>query len=583
MFKSKSKTGLTVLFFLSLLVFFLNAYAEEGFHFAVVGDRTGGAQPGVYEKVLAEVNRLNPDIILTVGDFIEGYNQDSTVTNKQWDEYFGLLKELKANVYFTPGNHDIWDKISEINYKNRMGSPYYSFDFKNSHFVILDVSRSEKYEEIPKEQINWLVGDLDKNKEKENIYVFFHKPFWFQTARDNKPDSLHQIFKKYRVDAVFSGHFHNYFAGEKEGIAYTCVGASGATLSFENRNLGQFHQFLWCTVNGNKLDIAVVGLGNILDRSLVTLKEEMVIDKIIDGKCFEFSPILIAEGASGFSGEEKVSIANAGEKVLKDTLRWECQDNWTIAPRVQAMEIEPSQTKDLSFKVDLKGETYPLPKYSFNYPVGEKKVYPIEDRLWIKRMTVCKTMKKSPKIDGKVTDAEWKEITPITSFGSPTGDKTIVEPTKFYFAYDKKNLYLAVKCTESKKDQIVAQAKAQDGAVYAEDCVGYFICPDTVLKDIYQIYFNPLGTPFDQLIKYDGGNYNPDRNWNGKYEVKTFVGEEEWNIEIKIPFSQLKAKPKKGDVWEINFRRKQKRLNSSSDWQYPITYDIKYYGLMRFE
>jgi predicted phosphodiesterase len=565
------------------LVFFLNAYAEEVFHFAVVGDRTGGAQPGVYEKVLAEVNRLNPDIILTVGDFIEGYNQDSTITNKQWDEYFGLLKELKANVYFTPGNHDIWDKTSEINYKNRVGSPYYSFDFKNSHFVILDVSRSEKYEEIPKEQINWLVGDLDKNKEKENIYVFFHKPFWFECVKDNKPDSLHYIFKKYGVDGVFSGHYHGYFAGEKDGIAYTSMGSSGGGMSFENVDLGYFYQFLWCTVKGNKLDVAVINLGNVLDRNLVSVKEKILITGVEDGKYINFTPILIEEGFEGFSGEEKLFITNAGEKPLKDTIRWECKDNWRIEPKSQYVEIGSSQAKDLNFKVDLKDQLYPLPKFIMDYPIGEKKVYPVENPLWIKRTMACKMMKKSPKIDGKVSDLEWKEIAPITSFCSPTGDQTIVEPTKFYFAYDKKNLYLAVKCIESKKDQMVAQAKSQDGAVFTEDCVGYFFCPDTILKDIYQIYFNPLGTPFDQLIKYDGGNYNTDRNWNGKYEVKTFLGEGEWNIEIKIPFSQLKAKPKKGDSWEINFRRKQKRLNSASDWQYPITYDIRYYGVMKFE
>jgi len=583
MFRSRRKKRFTILLPLFLCIFFLNAYAEESFHFAVLGDRTGGAQPGVYEKVLAEVNRLNPDIILTVGDFIEGYNSDSSVTNKQWDEYFGMLKDMKAKVYFTPGNHDIWDKTSEINYKNRIGNPYYSFDFKNSHFIILDVSRSEKFEDIPKEQINWLKSDLEKNKGKENIYVFFHKPLWLHLMRDNKPDSLHQIFKGFGVDGVFNGHFHNYFAGEKDGIEYTSMGASGATLSLESKDLGQFHQFLWCTIKGNKLDVAVIGLGNIFDKNLVTIKDEIVIDKIVDGKCMEFSPILISQDVIEFSGEERVKILNAGEKTLKDTLRWECQDNWSIDPKVQLIEINPLQTKDLSFKVALKGEIFPLPAYSFNYPVGEKKSYPLKDKLWVKREMNCKKMRSSPKIDGTVSEAEWKEINPVTAFGSPSGDKTMVEPTTFYFGYDKNNLYLAVKCTESKKDQMVAQARVQDGAVYAEDCVGYFICPDTSLKDIYQIYFNPLGTPFDQWIKYNGGNYDADRNWNGKYEVKTSMDGGGWNIEIMIPFSQLKAKPKKGDIWELNFRRKQKRLNSSSDWIYPITYEIKYYGVMRFE
>lgn len=154
MLKPKNKKGLIPVLSLFLNIFFLNVYAEESFHFAVIRDRTGGAIPGVCEKAVAEVNRLNPDLILTVGDFIEGYNSDSNITNKQWDEYLGLLKDLKAKVYFTPGNHDIWDKTSELNYRNRIGKPYYSFDFKNTHFIILDFSLSEKFEDISKEQIN---------------------------------------------------------------------------------------------------------------------------------------------------------------------------------------------------------------------------------------------------------------------------------------------------------------------------------------------------------------------------------------------------------------------------------------------
>ncbi len=477
----------------------------------------------------------------------------------------------------------MWDNISEINYKNRVAQPYYSFDFKNTHFIVLDVSRSEKYEEMAKEQINWLLGDLEKNQNKENIYVFFHKPFWFEAERDNKPDSLHMIFKKYGVDAVFNGHYHGYFATQKDGILYTDMSSSGGTMSTENMELGYHYQFLWCTVNGHQLDVAVVNLGNIFDRNYVTVEDKIILDGIEGGKYVTFSPILIDEKALGFSGEEKMSILNGYERTLKDTVRWECKENWTVEPTAQAVDITPSQTSSLVFKVNLKGEMYPLPKFKLNYPVNEKKVYPVEDRLWIKRQLACKRMTTPPTLDGKISENEWKGITPVTSFCSPTGDRSIVEPTKFYFGYDSGNLYIAVICNDSRKDQIVSQAKTQDGAVYQEDCVGYFICPDTVAKDIYQIYFNPLGTPFDQLIKYDGGNYNANRKWNGKYQVKSNMAEDGWSIEMKIPFSQLKARPKKGDVWDINFRRKQKRLDSSSDWMYPITYDIKYYGMMKFD
>ena len=579
----KSKSSLFIILFVMSSLTFMYAQAEEGFRFAVIGDRTGGAQPGIYESVLAEVNLMDPDIILTVGDHIEGYNQDSIETNKQWDKYFGLLQDMKAKFYFTPGNHDMWDKISEINYKNRVAQPYYSFDFKNTHFIILDVSRSEKYEEMAKEQINWLLSDLEKNKNKDNIYVFFHKPFWFEAERDNKPDSLHLIFKKYGVDAVFNGHYHGYFATQKDGILYTDMSSSGGTMSTENMELGYHYQFLWCTVNGSKLDVAVVNLGNIFDRNYVTVEDKIILDGIEGGKYISFSPVKVDEKTPDFSGEEKLIVYNGNANAFSDTVRWKCEDNWSIEPIAQSIVVDPSKTAESSFKVNLKGSIYPLPRFELKYPVGEKKMYLVDDRLWIKREMVCGKMIHPPTLDGNVSKSEWKDITPVTSFCSPTGDKTVVEPTRFYFGYDNSNLYMAVKCTESKRDQIVSSAKTQDGAVYQEDCVGYFICPDTAAKDIYQIYFNSLGTPFDQLIKYDGGNYNADRKWNGKYQVKSTMAEDGWSIEIKISFSQLKAKPKKGDVWDINFRRKQKRLNSSSDWMYPITYDIKYYGMMKFD
>jgi hypothetical protein len=157
----------------------------------------------------------------------------------------------------------------------------------------------------------------------------------------------------------------------------------------------------------------------------------------------------------------------------------------------------------------------------------------------------------------------------------------IAEPVKFYFAWDKENLYLAAKCTETTMDSIVANAKEHDGPIYGEDCVGYFLQPETEDGSMYQIYFNPLGTAFDQKVKIEGGvAVDADRGWNGTYEVKTFKGDDYWSIEAQLPLDQLDTKGESGKTWQLNFRRKQKRLNAAADWMVPLDYNPKGYGML---
>jgi len=465
-----------------------------------------------------------------------------------------------------------------------VGEPYHSFDFENTHFIMLDVSRIEKAEDFPKEQMTWLSEDLQNNQGKENIFVFFHKPLWFKAMEDEASDPMHEIFKEYGVDVVFSGHYHNYFTGEKDGIRYICLGSSGGALGMESKDIGFFYQHLWCTVKGDKLDVALIKLGNVLERDFVTLEEEMVISDFYSGKLISATPIFIKEGAKGYSGQVSVHIQSSKTKPLIDTLTWKFEDNWEVTPEEQAIRISPSSDWSQSFQVILKGDLYPLPTYSVGYDFGRDKTYPYENALNIKRELSCKRLVKSPKIDGIIDEEEWNSAAFVERFGSPDGKKSVVEPTRFYWGYDKKNLYVAASCTEAKMDELKEEAKEQDGAVYLDDCVGFFFCPDSIKRTTYQIYFNSSGTAFDQLIKWNGEEYEgEDRGWNGEYKVAAKKNDREWSVEIKIPFELLQSKPEKGDFWLTNFRRKQQRVKSTSDWMVPISYDPRYYGILRFD
>ena len=47
------------------------------FQFVVIGDRTGGAnQQGTFKLAIDQLNLLQPEFVINVGDIIEGYSDD---------------------------------------------------------------------------------------------------------------------------------------------------------------------------------------------------------------------------------------------------------------------------------------------------------------------------------------------------------------------------------------------------------------------------------------------------------------------------------------------------------------------------
>ncbi len=83
--------------------------SANDFRFSILGDRTGDAQPGVYERIWSELDALHPDFVINVGDTIQGGN-DATAA-AEWRALVRLGR-YRYPIFFTPGNHDIWSPAS---------------------------------------------------------------------------------------------------------------------------------------------------------------------------------------------------------------------------------------------------------------------------------------------------------------------------------------------------------------------------------------------------------------------------------------------------------------------------------------
>ncbi|MFC2172044.1 metallophosphoesterase [Acidobacteriota bacterium] len=578
-----NKPVVSAIFLVAFLMPFIAGAGD--FTFVILGDRTGGAQPGVYESIVNEVALLDPDMVITVGDQIEGYTEDEALLNSQWDEYFGILEALKMPVYLIPGNHDILNDVMEKVWRKRIGKPpYYSFNFEKVHFVVLDTGRWESNDELSDKQVKWLENDLRKNRNAPLTVVFFHKPLFSKTLVEGKPDRLHDLFKKYGVDAVFCGHWHKFATDNFDGIHYTLVGSSGGVIGRVVEEEGSFFHYISAKVKDGKLSWVVMKKDSVIAPDIISFEDTNFLYQL-DTMYVKIKAPEIPSEPGPFALQIPLKIENPLDHAITTTVRWEETPGWKIAPAERELRIEPGKTLIEEFPALHDGNLFPVPKYKLDITWKEDRIHKIEKPITLARLARSARLTKTPVLDGEVTASEYPESYAISTWGAYDGGACVIEPTRFYFGWDDENLYVATHSTQEDTSTILATAKGKDSAVFADDCVGFFLCPDEEEAIIYQIYFNPLGTSFDAKITFPTDySLNQDKEWNGTYDVKTKTGEGYWSLEARIPLKTLGVTSiQKGDRWRFNCRRKQQAKRSTADFTVPIMAQPEDYGILVFE
>jgi len=561
------------------------AATKDNFRFVVLGDRANTPDQKAFETVLKDVERLHPDLVITVGDLIQGY-KDSAGTARDWDSTLPYLKLISCPVYLTPGNHDITTPdVRSLFIKKTGRNPYYSFDFQNSHFIILDNTLVESVDKMDPDQLKWLEKDLKALKNKTGIYVFMHKPFWPEGAGAGKPDRLHDLFKKYKVTAVFTGHWHQYASDVIDGIRYVVMGSSGAELrggELENVSLANFYQYMWATVRDGKFSPALMRAGNTFDPDWVTLKEETFAHTIA-GRAVDLRGPSFVEGKTPKEFQTDLKLVNLTDKPIKTEVLWETGINWqALSPKTE-VEIAPGDTLKKSFKFKGPGILYPLPLMKVAYPFGRDKLYTIENYApEVAKIIECPKAKKAPVVDGKFETNEWLGSGKAAEFcnGYGNSEPALTDPTEVYFLHDGENLYIAAVCHDTVMSKLKAAMTVRDQQVNKDDYVGFYFAAN---KDtVYQLYVNPLGTVWDQLVVSARDVEN--EKWNGNYQIKSDRKDKEWILEMKIPLKEIGlAQLGKDSQLRMNIRRKQQYNKQIALWIFNWDYITQNYGILKFK
>ncbi|MEX2682780.1 MAG: metallophosphoesterase [Candidatus Sigynarchaeota archaeon] len=232
------------------------------FKFAVFGDmQPTSATSDVMRTngiIVDGILKRDVDFALQVGDIAS-----SGSDLEDWHLSFTSLARLGAHVPIqcAIGNHDWsgmagsrnWGDLFSYPYVGGPLSQYYSFDYLNAHFVVID--NFERLGAVTARQMKWMEDDITaaKARGQDWIFCFFHVTI-MSTGTIGTDQSLQRVlaplFDRLSVDAVFYGHDHhyehfNYTYGwnglvyeptdtwTHHPVQYFCTGTGGANLEVD--------------------------------------------------------------------------------------------------------------------------------------------------------------------------------------------------------------------------------------------------------------------------------------------------------------------------------------------------------------
>jgi hypothetical protein len=170
-------------------------------------------------------------------------------------------------------------------------------------------------------------------------------------------------------------------------------------------------------------------------------------------------------------------------------------------------------------------------------------------------------------IDGVLDEEVYKLAKPAKDFVQiqPLNGKPSKQPTEVYFFYDESAIYVGAKLFDH-PDSIFNYLTARDNTGMS-DYFGVYIDPYNQGQLAYGFFITPAGVQLDiKAIKSDDDN--EDGNWNAVWESKTRITDKGWQVEMRIPFSELRFSEKTGSTWGVNMFRNIRRYNSNNSWNF---------------
>jgi hypothetical protein len=220
----------------------------QEFQFVIVSDRTGGHREKIFSKAVEQINLLQPEFVLSVGDLIEGYTTDKDKIAAQWREFQDFTVRLQMPFFYVVGNHDIANTTMEKIWEEKFGRRYYHFAYKGVLFLMLCTEDPPGKASISKTQADYVKKVLEENKEARWTIVSLHQPIWRDADLDKNGWAEVEKLLVGRNYTVFAGHVHRYQHTVRQGMHYYQLATTGGGSRLRGVKYGEFDHVVWVTM-----------------------------------------------------------------------------------------------------------------------------------------------------------------------------------------------------------------------------------------------------------------------------------------------------------------------------------------------
>jgi hypothetical protein len=404
----------------------------EGFTAAILADRTTGFDSGlaVLERAVSELNVLQPDLVLHIGDLVPGYIRDMEAWERDILRVKDILNRLEVPFFPLAGNHDVItgtgdpeDRRGEELYQRHFGPLYYSLDYANAHFVLLYTEETLQSEpRLSQAQRDWLAQDLAES-EARHVFVLMHKPLWeYPEARW---DEVHELLARHPVRAVFGGHFHHYYRSQKrDGIRYYVLGVTGGR-TFAPELAGGLEHYCLLHVDEDGYRLALVKPGHVLPEDYVTGEDFHAMEKLrflTSAETGIANPVQSPE-LGPVDEQVGVFIANPLDVALPVKVRGLARGGgWTFRPAERSFVLEPGGRRRIFLGISaqpLDGARLVAPEVEVEYLYvdGKGRSVPIAlaRRIPLRRRVEAPAVRTPLAVDGQADEPEWAAAPALTT------------------------------------------------------------------------------------------------------------------------------------------------------------------------
>ena len=424
------------------------------FQFAVVADRTGGRRAGVFPHAVEAINRMQPELVLSVGDLIDGYIDDRDEITAQWDEFDAMAARLDAPFFYVPGNHDITNNVMADVWRQRRGPAYYHFLYKGCLFLCLN-SEDPPASQMSDAQVEYAVRALRDNRQARWVFVFLHKPFWAWTNRRELPwNRIEKALPAGRT-TVFTGHNHKYNYLQRDGIDFYTLSVTGGGNSNSGAVWGNFDQFVWVTVRPNGPIVANVAADAVYPPDVYTAEKGEILSKQFSALEIQTAPILVDQPQiSRF--QTVLTLTNGSGKTAVYKGLFAPREGVAIEPAGMYLTIPAGESRQVPVSVTLAQTTDPEQfepvklEYSIaaEGPQGKTLTQERTLGLGVAQQRVARRATGTIAVDGDLSD--WGELPvacekPAQIHGKVNEWKGPADGSfRFDVRHDDKYLYIAV-------------------------------------------------------------------------------------------------------------------------------------------